>query len=98
MVRQPELEAMLAERAGELPSLSIERGAEATGLALASDAATLDVRAADGTARALCARYVVGCDGANSSVRGWIGSGWHDLGFRFDWLVVDVEPSDLRWD
>jgi len=40
----------------------------------------------------------VGCDGANSFVRGQIGSGWHDLGFHFDWLVVDVLPSDPRWD
>jgi hypothetical protein len=40
----------------------------------------------------------VGCDGANSFVRERIGSGWHDLGFHFDWLVVDLLPSDPRWE
>jgi hypothetical protein len=46
----------------------------------------------------LAARFVVGCDGANSFVRDQIGSGWHDLGFHFDWLVVDLAPADPRWD
>jgi 2-polyprenyl-6-methoxyphenol hydroxylase-like FAD-dependent oxidoreductase len=98
MVRQPELEGILAERARALPSVSIERGAEVVGLELAIDGAVILVRASTGRTRPLRARYVVGCDGANSSVRGWIGSGWHDLGFHFDWLVVDVEPCDPRWD
>ena len=47
--------------------------------------------------RELRARFAVGCDGANSFVRERIGSGWHDLGFQFDWLVVDVLPSDPAW-
>ena len=98
MVRQPELEGILAERARVLPSVSIERGAEVVGLELAADGAAVQARGSDGRTHSLHARYVVGCDGANSSVRGWIGSGWHDLGFHFDWLVVDVEPCDPRWD
>ena len=53
---------------------------------------------ANGDTRELRARFAVGCDGANSFVREQIGSGWHDLGFHFDWLVVDVLPSDPRWE
>ena len=35
-------------------------------------------------------RYVVGCDGANSTVRDLLGVGVNDLGFFYDWLIVDV--------
>jgi FAD binding domain len=68
------------------------------GLHLAPDGVALDTRRADGSTRELRARFAIGCDGANSFVREQIGSGWHDLGFHFDWLVVDVLPSDPRWD
>jgi flavoprotein hydroxylase len=98
MFCQPELEAILDARARALPTVSIERGGEAVGLRLEPDGAALDVQRSDGSRRELRARFVLGCDGANSFVRGQIGSGWHDLGFHFDWLVVDLLPSDPRWD
>ena len=97
MFCQPELERILDERVHELPSVSVERGAEGVGLRLAQDGVAIDVRRSDGATRELRARFAVGCDGANSFVRESIGSGWHDLGFHFDWLVVDVLPSDPRW-
>ena len=97
MFCQPELEQILDERARSLPNVTVERGVEAVGLRGDADGVTLDARRANGVTAELRARFAVGCDGANSFVRERIGSGWHDLGFHFDWLVVDVLPSDPRW-
>jgi 2-polyprenyl-6-methoxyphenol hydroxylase-like FAD-dependent oxidoreductase len=97
MVRQPELERILDERVRALPNVTVERGTEATGLRNEADCVSVAARRAGGPAREIHARFAVGCDGANSTVREQIDSGWHDLGFHFDWLVVDVEPSDPQW-
>jgi len=42
------------------------------------------------------ARYVAGCDGANSFVRSHLGARVTDLGFFFDWLIVDIIPHEKR--
>ncbi len=42
------------------------------------------------------ARWLIGADGANSFVRQALGIKVHDLGFAFDWLVVDVKPRQQR--
>jgi flavoprotein hydroxylase len=97
MFCQPELERILEERARSLPGVGVERGAEAVGLELGQDGVTIEARRSDGSLRRISARFVVGCDGANSFVRERIGSGWRDLGFHFDWLVVDLLPVDPRW-
>jgi 2-polyprenyl-6-methoxyphenol hydroxylase-like FAD-dependent oxidoreductase len=96
MFHQPQLEAALERRARSFPNLQLVRGADAHVLHDAGDAVHVAARLESGAALELSARYVVGCDGANSFVRGAIGSGWHDLGFAFDWLVVDVLPHETR--
>jgi len=53
-----------------------------------------------GTHESVLATYVLGCDGANSVVRGAIGSTMRDLGFEQRWLVLDVasEVELDQWD
>ncbi|WP_236787832.1 FAD-dependent monooxygenase [Amycolatopsis sp. GM8] len=40
----------------------------------------------------ITAAYLVGCDGANSTIARLAGLTSNDLGFFFDWLIVDVVP------
>ena len=45
-----------------------------------------------------CARFLVGCDGANSRVREIIGSNLIDFGFQKRWLVLDLILKNSRSD
>ncbi|WP_051451892.1 FAD-dependent monooxygenase [Actinospica robiniae] len=66
------LEAHLARCGGE-----VLRGRRAIGLKQGPDHAAVSVRLDDGTETELTARFVVGCDGARSSVRQAAGIGFH---------------------
>jgi 2-polyprenyl-6-methoxyphenol hydroxylase-like FAD-dependent oxidoreductase len=102
MFCQPELEALLEARARELPSLDVRRGVDVTAVRQEDDRVLVEGRAVDVTAQdpsapggdrpgtTLTSRYVVGCDGANSTVRRLTGLDVVDLGFFYDWLIVDV--------
>ncbi len=96
MCHQPRLEAALERRAHSFANVHILRGFEAQVLHDAGDAVHLAARSEQDGALELRARWAVGCDGANSFVRGAIGAGWTDLGFAYDWLVVDVIPHETR--
>src|SRR5438093_5269042 len=85
MFSQPELERALDRRVRALPSVEVNRGCEVVGIQASSDGVGLEVVSADGARRETRARYVVGCDGANSFVRRHLGVTFTDLGFFFDW-------------
>lgn len=91
MFCQPELEATLESRASKLDGLDVRRGVSVTGL-LQDDVVTLECD--DGTT--VRARYAVGCDGANSTVRDLLRVGVEDRGFFHDWLIVDVILEEPR--
>ena len=67
LLPQPRLERLLDELAGELGA-EIRRGQEVVGLSQDDATVTADVRGSDGQYR-VTARYLIGCDGAQSRVR-----------------------------
>ncbi|MFD5650120.1 bifunctional 3-(3-hydroxy-phenyl)propionate/3-hydroxycinnamic acid hydroxylase [Streptomyces sp. NPDC127039] len=85
---QPELEDALDAAVRGAATVDVRFGAELVDLRQAAD--HVAVTLADG--EVVTARYVVGADGANSRVRTLCGVPTRDLGFRGDWLVVDVRP------
>jgi len=69
-----------------------------TGVSLTQDEASVSLKARGETGDAfeISARYLVGCDGANSFVRKHLGIGLEDLAFDEWWIVVDTltcEPA-----
>ena len=97
MFHQPDLEELLLARVDQHPLISLRRGADVTGLDGALDALTADpvrvhARVA-GQPQTFTGRVVLGCDGANSTVRQLAGITMEDLGFTERWLVVDIKAG-----
>jgi 3-(3-hydroxy-phenyl)propionate hydroxylase len=107
MFHQPDLEQLLLARVVQHPLIGFHRGVEVTGLAGASGPLTgshpVEVRAeaaADRSGQTFTGRLVLGCDGANSTIRHLAGITMEDLGFTERWLVIDIRSEKLldTWD
>lgn len=79
LLPQPQLEAVLAERAVERGAV-VRRGHAAVGLRQDDDSVTVDVRGPDG-AYEVTAQFLVGCDGGRSRVRELTGIGFPGTSF-----------------
>ena len=84
-IPQSTTERLLTEHAVEL-GVEIRRRAEVVGLR--QDAAGVDVELADGTT--LRSRFLVGCDGGRSRVRGLLGIDFPGEAARTEWLLAEV--------
>lgn len=94
-VHQPTLEEALDRQVAALAMVDLWLGWEAVALEQDDELAHVTMRnAATGAEKRLSARYVVGCDGANSLVRQAIGGAREDRGFEADWLVIDVRLKE----
>ena len=92
MFSQPELEAVLFAR---VDGASLGRGpARLPGHRARRRGRHVVVLSTD--SESVRARYVVGCDGANSTVRSLMGITMDDRAFFYDWLVVDVVFDEPR--
>lgn len=96
MFNQPTLEHELSTVAESLGCVSVRRGSRAVALDETDDAVRVTLVDEAGRESAVTARYVVGCDGANSFVREQMHATMTDLGFFYDWLIVDVVVHDDR--
>lgn len=91
MFDQPDLEAVLRSNLGRYRSVTLRGNSEVVGMDRHGDLTTVVVADhATGEQHRVTARYVLGCDGANSVVRAAIGSTMRDLKFEQRWLVVDI--------
>ncbi|MFC9088591.1 rifampin monooxygenase [Nocardiopsis dassonvillei] len=88
-VEQPVTERLLHERALELGA-DVRRGHELVGLSQDEDGVSVEL--ADGTR--LRSRYLVGCDGARSTVRKLLGVGFPGEPARVETLLGEMEATE----
>src|SRR4249919_186933 len=100
MFHQPDLEELMLARVKAHPLIDLRRGTEVIGL---DDddapgpltAAPVRVHARVGEdLQTFTGTAVLGCDGANSTIRELAGITMEDLGFTERWLVVDIQVED----
>ncbi|CAN7553038.1 bifunctional 3-(3-hydroxy-phenyl)propionate/3-hydroxycinnamic acid hydroxylase [Devosia sp. LjRoot3] len=84
---QPELEGVLRQGLERFDNVELRLGAEVLNVQQNDEIVTLSL--ADGTQ--VQSRWVIGCDGARSTVRRSLSIKLDDLDFNEPWLVVDAE-------
>jgi len=91
---QPAVERILRDRAESHASVKVDLAKEVIGLEQREDGVSLTIQDEDGRTEMVRAAYVIGCDGASSTVRRLVNLSLDDLGFDEPWLVVDLLVND----
>jgi len=87
---QPGFDRALRRAANQQPTVDTYLDTEMVAIEQGDHHATVVIRSPDGSADRIKARWVIGCDGASSTVRESLGIGLEDLGFHEQWLVIDL--------
>lgn len=96
-VSQAETEAVLSEHL-ESHGVRVRRGVRVEGVIEDGDGCTSTLRGPDGATFEVRARYVVGCDGAHSTVRKAAGIPFRGGGYPQTFLLADLEADGLEPD
>lgn len=91
---QPPVEALLREQVQRSVHSHVELGVALLGIDQNQECVRMKLRDDAGAESEVRARYVIGCDGASSTVRELVGIALEDLAFDEAWLVVDVLAND----
>jgi 3-(3-hydroxy-phenyl)propionate hydroxylase len=97
---QPDLEAALEDLAAATPGVRVHRGWTFQALTQDGEGVCAQLAPTEQPAAAVQvrSRWLIGADGANSSVRSQLGIDVGDSGFEADWLVVDYQPLvEEKW-
>ena len=98
MIPQSETERVLEEQLAAL-GLGVERCIELVAFTQDGDGVTATLRGADGRTETLRAAYLLGCDGAHSTVRHTLGTPFEGSTLPSDWILADVRlDGDLPRD
>ena len=91
--RQPILERQLRTALARFPHVAAAFEHELMGFAQADGGVTLRIRRQDGSEATVTCDYLIGCDGASSSVRRALGIALGGSTFAERWLIIDLENS-----
>jgi 3-(3-hydroxy-phenyl)propionate hydroxylase len=91
---QPPVEAVLRAHAAAYASVEISLGTELVDLLQNNDGVRVQLCNDGRGLHTVTSSYVVGCDGAASTVRRLLGLQLDDLGFDEPWLVIDLLVND----
>ncbi len=94
---QAETERILGEHLARV-GVAVERGVELVGLASDGDAVSVRLRGDDGQEVTASAQYVVGCDGAHSTVREAAGIGFEGGSYPQTFVLADAECDGIEPD
>jgi 3-(3-hydroxy-phenyl)propionate hydroxylase len=90
-IHQPSMERALVAALSDRPTVDLRWGQRLLALDRDAEGVTAQVRpTADGPPRALRARYLVGCDGGRSAVRGSVQIPFGGSTFAQRWVVIDA--------
>lgn len=87
---QPELEKLLRQKVAEHSQVEVRMGVELESLVDDGQRVHARLKGPNGEHVQASAKFVVGCDGANSLVRRLLGLGFGGQTFSQDWLIVDA--------
>jgi 2-polyprenyl-6-methoxyphenol hydroxylase-like FAD-dependent oxidoreductase len=105
MFHQPDLERLLAEAVSRQPGVRVRTGHEVrevvagpmSGTA-AGERVSVQADGPGGIRAQVPARWVIGCDGADSRIRQLAGLDVTDHHYQAQWLIVDLRPAEpVRW-
>jgi len=97
MIPQSETERLLVEALAETGAV-VERGVELTGFQQGPERVDAVLRHPDGAEESVSVRWLIGCDGAHSTVRHALGMEFTGAAEPSDWILADLRVRGMAHD